>query len=143
MTFSLQKRATPSSPLLTASRPQKSQDSILHTDVFYLKIPKTKINFNNIYYLIYYSILIIIIPSFPILQKGGRKNTGEADDPIYINTIKSIRINKVVINKGPNGWGEGVGNDFGYLLLEGNLSTRIDPQGVAPVTTSHTGISGV
>lgn len=49
--------ATPSSPLLTASSPQKNQDWILHTDDFYLKIPKdTKINFNNIYYLIYYSI---------------------------------------------------------------------------------------
>lgn len=65
---------------------------------------------------------------FP-LQKKRKKNIREADDPIYINTIKSIRINKVVINKEPNGWGEGVGNDFGYLLLEGNLSTRIDPQG--------------
>lgn len=49
----IQNRATPSSPLLTASRPEKSQDWVLHTDDFYLKIPKnTKINFNNIYYLI-------------------------------------------------------------------------------------------
>lgn len=70
----IQNRATPSSPLLTASRPQKSQDWSLHTGDFYLKIPKdTKINFSNIYYLIYYSILIIIIPLFPTLQKGGRK----------------------------------------------------------------------
>lgn len=29
------------------------------------------------------------------------------------------------------------GNGFGYLLLEGNLSTRIPPQGEAPVTTRH------
>lgn len=63
---------------------------------------------------------------FPLQKR--KKNIREADDPIYINTIKSIRINKVVINREPNGWGEGDGNDFGYLLLEGNLSTRIDPQ---------------
>lgn len=62
-----------------------------------------------------------------------KKNTREADDPIYINTIKSIRINKVVINKGPNGWGDGAGwvfgNGFGYLLLEGNFEHQDSPSG--------------
>lgn len=53
-----------------------------------------------------------------------KKNTREADDPIYINTIKSIRINKVVINKGPQ-WLRVGRQQLWLLAFGGNLSTRI------------------
>lgn len=40
--------------------------------------------------------------------------------------------------------GVGVGDGFGYLLLGGNLSTRIAPHGEAPVATSqHQNLRGL
>lgn len=53
--------------------------------------------------------------------------TREADDPIYINTIKSVRINKVVINKGPDGWGLATL----WLLALGTFEHQDSPPGVS------------
>lgn len=69
--------------------------------------------------------------------KKRKKNTREADDPIYINTIKSIRINKVVINKGPKGGGGRAGRwQWLWLLAFGGKFEHQDSlSGEAPITT--------